>query len=235
MNTSKTYFRIANIVYPVLKLTGLWLLANLLPLAIMLLLDQDFSNLWLFIGLLAIMGPSVFSLIRCSAFIDDEGRDTHYFREYFARMNRYWQETTIIWLPYLVTIGILITNARFFTLGSSGLTMVFRFLFLALIVGLSLVEINMVNIASFYTFDYKSLFKLSAYYLLVDFLSTLKKGIAIGLAILAMFLVSNFIVFFLVGPVTFLNYRASKGMLRQIKGEFTEHRPTMQRKGSELQ
>ena len=49
MNTSKTYFRIANIVYPVLKLTGLWLLANLLPLAIMLLLDQDFSNLWLFI------------------------------------------------------------------------------------------------------------------------------------------------------------------------------------------
>ncbi|MEE6717171.1 hypothetical protein, partial [Schleiferilactobacillus harbinensis] len=149
-----------------------------------------------------------------SAFIDDEGRDTHYFREYFARMNRYWQETTIIWLPYLVTIGILITNARFFTLGSSGLTMVFRFLFLALIVGLSLVEINMVNIASFYTFDYKSLFKLSAYYLLVDFLSTLKKGIAIGLAILAMFLVSNFIVFFLVGPVTFLNYRASKGMLR---------------------
>lgn len=219
---NKFFNEFPQIVLSLMKMEGCWLIASIIPIILILFLNKDVSNIALFLLILLLMSPSLFVLIRISEKVNTEWETIHFWQLFKHFWPKYWREVLRICLPYLLILVILSVNLLYFTTASSSLLILLRVLFIIIAVVATLITINMMTISAFYTFPYKSLFKLSVYYLLTDFAATLKKIIVLIIAIASLFWVSNFLIFFLVSTIFYLFYRSSQQMLREIRKGYVD-------------
>lgn len=219
--SNETIYTVTNYIYWFILLTFYFSVTNFLFLILFLFFEWDFSNIILYLLSLVPTGPALSALFYCFKKMVKE-KELAPTKDFFQGYRKNFTDALKLWIPSLIIMYILAVDLKYYLVRDTTFAKMMTFVFLLLIVLFLLIMLYAVQINTFFVFRIRDIFRLSAYYILMNLKETLGNfGIVIVSLIVANF-TSNYILLFCVCVIFYLIFLNSRNVMEDIRINFVK-------------
>ncbi|WP_161879415.1 YesL family protein [Alkalibacterium sp. MB6] len=201
----------------------LWFNLSFIPLFFFFLfLEPTLANIvWYLVGIIP-LGPAIGALISSTIRVIEEddfsepGKD---FRRYYKKN---FLDSLKVWLPYLVIVYLFSVNINYyFTLAESQYILLgYLFFLLTALVTLYLIPVFIIQMK--FSFRYKDLLKLSAYYFFTKMKLTIGNFFVIFIVIFLLLTISEWLLLAIPAVLSFLWILYNFSIVKDVKANFVK-------------
>jgi len=200
---------------------NVFFILSIIPsLAWLLILEPSLLN-FIPIGLI---GPSITALLCCMIKFKEtnfEKEDLPKFKNFFLFYKKNFTDTLKFWIPYVVLMMVLYTNAIYYE--GSGFVRIMTIIIAligSIIATLSVTYMLIINAK--FKFRVKDLFKLSMLYTITSFKATISIAVVCFLGLVVAVLTSEFLLILVASVIGYLLVSYTYSTLENVRDRFTE-------------
>lgn len=215
------FYKIAQNISWFLIIT-IWFVLNFIPLLFFFLfVETTMANIvWYLVGSIP-LGPAMGALITSTIRVVETDDFSEPRRDFFRYYRKNFGDSLKIWVPYLVLSYLAFVNINYyFNILEEGLVFGYIFVFLMVLLTLYLIPLFLIQMK--FEFRYKDLLKLGMFYLITRFKITIGNLLVGFIILVLMVYVSEWLLFVIPAIVSYFIVLYNYRIIKHVKENFTD-------------
>lgn len=216
-----SFYRFSQNVYWLMIANFMFVLSNILFIAVFLLWIPTITNAILFYIASLPIGPAIAALCHSlTKFTKD--KDISPMKTYLESYRKNGKEALKVWLPIITVVFILVIDIQYFQQNPTVFYQILNGIFLVVLFLMTIFTFYSFLIMTHYRFRLRDIYRLSVYYLFTWIKVSTGNLCIVFLSIALLFLTSDFIVLFLGSVLVWVLVLNSRTLLKDVKISFVK-------------